>query len=145
MLCSIWYLLYILKNVKNTHGGVLLLVKLQALTRKFAKVTLFHGYFSPFLSCTNGTKSRKASPLIKLHNKNNNNNSKMWHWNQKQSYLNDFPFNQLLHTVISSKQDIEKSLKIRFPQKVWVTYDTLCCCKSTQKFEKFYPSIFQTT
>ena len=31
MLCTIWYHLYNFKNVKNTHGGVLLLVKLQAL------------------------------------------------------------------------------------------------------------------
>ena len=30
MRCAIWYHLYNLKNVKNTHGGVLLLVKLQA-------------------------------------------------------------------------------------------------------------------
>ena len=30
MFCSVWYLLYNLKNVKNTHGVVLLLVKLQA-------------------------------------------------------------------------------------------------------------------
>ena len=29
--CAILYHLYNLKNVKNTHGGVLLLVKLQAL------------------------------------------------------------------------------------------------------------------
>ena len=28
MRCAIWYDLYNLKNVKNTHGGVLLLVKL---------------------------------------------------------------------------------------------------------------------
>ena len=28
MFCAIWYHLYNLKNVKNTHGGVLLLVKL---------------------------------------------------------------------------------------------------------------------
>ena len=27
MFCVIWYHLYNLKNVKNTHGGVLLLVK----------------------------------------------------------------------------------------------------------------------
>ena len=32
MLYAIWYHLYNLKNVKNTHGGVLLLVKLQAKT-----------------------------------------------------------------------------------------------------------------
>ena len=30
MRCAIWHNLYNLKNVKNTHGGVLLLVKLQA-------------------------------------------------------------------------------------------------------------------
>ena len=30
MLCTIWYHLHNLKNAKNTHGGVLLLVKLQA-------------------------------------------------------------------------------------------------------------------
>ena len=30
MCCTIWYHLYNLKNVKNTHGGVLILVKLQA-------------------------------------------------------------------------------------------------------------------
>ena len=27
--CAFWYHFYSLKNVKNTHGGVLLLVKLQ--------------------------------------------------------------------------------------------------------------------
>ena len=31
MCCAIWYHLHNLKYVKNTHGGVLLLVKLQAL------------------------------------------------------------------------------------------------------------------
>ena len=30
MRCAIWYHLCNLKNVKNTHGGVLILVKLQA-------------------------------------------------------------------------------------------------------------------
>ena len=30
MLCTIWYHLHNLKNVKNTHGGMSLLVKLQA-------------------------------------------------------------------------------------------------------------------
>ena len=28
MFCAVWYYLYYLKNVKNTHWGVLLLVKL---------------------------------------------------------------------------------------------------------------------
>ena len=35
MRCAIWYHLYNLKNVKNTHGGVLTLVKLQAKTWVF--------------------------------------------------------------------------------------------------------------
>ena len=30
MHCAIWYHLFNLKNMKNTHGGVLILVKLQA-------------------------------------------------------------------------------------------------------------------
>ena len=58
MRCAIWYHLYNLKNVKNTNGGVLLLVKLQA------SITLFHGFFSRFLNCTNGTKSRNASNMF---------------------------------------------------------------------------------
>ena len=58
MFCVIWQHLYNLENVKN-HGGVLLLVKLQAL-----KVTLLHGCFSCSLNCTYGTKSRKASHII---------------------------------------------------------------------------------
>ena len=40
MLCAIWYHLYNLENVKNTHEGVLLLVKLQA---TLLNVTLLHG------------------------------------------------------------------------------------------------------
>ena len=42
MRCAIWYHLYNLRNVKNTHGGVLILVKLQL------KSTLLHGFFSCF-------------------------------------------------------------------------------------------------
>ena len=52
----IWYHLHNLKNVKNAHEGVLLL----------AKLTFLHGCFSRFLSCTNGTKSRKISHLVIL-------------------------------------------------------------------------------
>ena len=44
MRCTICYHLHNLKNVKNTHGGVLLLVKFQPIT--LWKVTLLHGYFS---------------------------------------------------------------------------------------------------
>ena len=38
MRCAIWYHLYNLKNVKNTHGGVLILVKLQAQACNFTKI-----------------------------------------------------------------------------------------------------------
>ena len=54
MFCAIWYHLYNFKNLKYTHGGVLLLVKLQALA------TLLDGCFSRFLNCTKGTKLRNA-------------------------------------------------------------------------------------
>ena len=37
MRCAIWYYLYDLKNVKNTRGGVLILVKLQAEACNFTK------------------------------------------------------------------------------------------------------------
>ena len=42
MLCVISYHLYNLKNVKNTHGGVLLLVNLLAKACNLLKVTLLH-------------------------------------------------------------------------------------------------------
>ena len=44
MFCAIWFHLYTLKNVKNIHGRVLLLVNLRALL----KVTLLYGCFSRF-------------------------------------------------------------------------------------------------
>ena len=37
MFCASWYHLYNLKSVENTHGGVLLLVKLQALAGNCTK------------------------------------------------------------------------------------------------------------
>ena len=64
MRCAIWYNLYnFKKNIKNTHGGVLILVKLQAKPATLRKLTLLHGCFSRFLNCTNGTKSRNASHI----------------------------------------------------------------------------------
>ena len=59
MPCTSRYHMYNFKNVKNTHGGVLLLVKLQALL----KVALLHRCFPRFLNCANGTKSRKVSQM----------------------------------------------------------------------------------
>ena len=38
MFCAIWYYLYNLKSVKNTHGGVLLVVKLQAKLYKWYQI-----------------------------------------------------------------------------------------------------------
>ena len=64
MLCAIWYIMYNLKNVKNTHRGVLLLVKLRAKPATLLKVTLLHTRFPRFLNCANGTKSRNASHMI---------------------------------------------------------------------------------
>ena len=43
--CAIWYHLYNLKDVKNTYGGVLILVKLQA-PATLLKLTFLHGCFS---------------------------------------------------------------------------------------------------
>ena len=54
MFCTIWYHLNNLKNVKNTHGGELLV----------PKVTLRHGCFSRFSNCKNGTKSHKTLNML---------------------------------------------------------------------------------
>ena len=48
MICVIWYHLYNLKNVKNTHGGVLLLVKLPAVcnfTKNNTPPSVFFTFF----------------------------------------------------------------------------------------------------
>ena len=60
MRCTTWHHLYNLKSMKNTHGGVLLLLKLPA---TLLKVTLLHSFFSGFLDCAKDTKSRKTSQL----------------------------------------------------------------------------------
>ena len=51
------------KNVKNTQGGVLLLVKLQPSACNFTTSNTPPWCFSPFLNCTNGTKSSNASHI----------------------------------------------------------------------------------
>ena len=46
------------KKVKNIHGGVILLVKLQAIALTLLSLLLLHVcVFLRFLNCTNGTKS----------------------------------------------------------------------------------------
>ena len=49
MRCAIWHHLYNLKNVKNTHGGVLILVKLQAEACIFTKINTPPWLFFTFL------------------------------------------------------------------------------------------------
>ena len=66
MLCAMWYYLYKVKNVKNTHGGVLLLVKLQALVCSFTKSSTPPWVFFTFFNCTNDTKSHNASQCRKI-------------------------------------------------------------------------------
>ena len=53
-LCEIWYHLCNIKNVKNTIGGVLLLV---------LEITLLHWCFLRFLNCTDYTKSHNTSHI----------------------------------------------------------------------------------
>ena len=65
-LCAIWYHLNNFKNVKNTHGEVLLLVRLQALACNFTKSATPPSVFFRFLNCTNDTKSRNASQIISV-------------------------------------------------------------------------------
>ena len=50
--------------MKNTYGGVLLLVKLPLKLATLLKVTLLHGCSSRFIHCTNDTKLRNASQRI---------------------------------------------------------------------------------
>ena len=55
--CAIWYILYNLKNVKNTYGGMLLLVKLQA------KSNTPQWLFFTFLKLCKWYQSRKTSGI----------------------------------------------------------------------------------
>ena len=59
---AFWYHLYNLKNMKNTHGGVLLLAKLQV-KNNFIKSNTAPQVFSRFLHCTIGTKSLNVSQI----------------------------------------------------------------------------------
>ena len=56
--CSIWYHLHNIENVKNAHGGVLLLVELQAEGCNFTKSSTPPGVIFTWANCT---KSRQVS------------------------------------------------------------------------------------
>ena len=64
MLCVICYHLHDIKNMKITHGEVLLLVILQALSCNFTKSNTPPWVFFTFFICTNGTKSRNESHIF---------------------------------------------------------------------------------
>ena len=63
MRCAIWYHLHNLKNMKNSHGGVLILVKLHAAACNFAKINTPPWVFFTFFNCTNGTKSHNTTHI----------------------------------------------------------------------------------
>ena len=63
ILSAIWYHLYNFKNLKNTHGIVILLFKLQVEVSNFNKSITLPWMFLRFLNYTNGSKLRKTSHL----------------------------------------------------------------------------------
>ena len=63
LLYVIWYHLCNLKNVKNTHGGVLLLVKLQTEACNATKSNTLPLVFLTFFKLYKGTKPRQASNI----------------------------------------------------------------------------------
>ena len=92
MRCAIWYHLYNFKNVKNAHGGMLLLVKLQA-SATLLKLTLLHVHFSCFLNETNGTKSCNESHITKVIQ------SKRTDWNVTKPFLLIQKRNEIMKTT----------------------------------------------
>ena len=124
--CAIWYHLHNLINVKNTHGGVLLLVKFKA----FLKVTLLHRCFSRFFKCTNDTKSRNASHIKKCY------------------YLLNFKWTMKLYTIehcntcIVSRMRIAWRLRvcqfsptISYDNKFWKTFHMNIFCNLLDLFD----------
>ena len=67
MRCAIWYHLYNLKNVKNTHGGVLILIKLQAKACNFTKINTPPRAFFTFFKLYKRYQTRNASHMIFYH------------------------------------------------------------------------------
>ena len=63
MRCAIWYHLRNLKKLKDTHGGVLLLVKFQPKVCNFTKCNTPPWVFFTFFKLKIDTKSHKASHM----------------------------------------------------------------------------------
>ena len=78
MLCVIWHHLYSIKNVKNTHGGVLLLAKLQASTRNFTKNNTSPWVFFTFFKLYKWYQIAQRTTYAGKY------------WSQKSSYKREF-------------------------------------------------------
>ena len=67
-LCAIWYHLYNLENVKNIHGGVSLLVKLEASACNFTKCNTPPWVFFTFLKLCKwyqiAQRARNRNPVM---------------------------------------------------------------------------------
>ena len=78
--CAIWYRLSNLKSLKNTHGGVLILVKLQAKVCSFTKINTspwgFFTFFKLYKWCqiaqciTYGEKESRQSEGLQICSEN---------------------------------------------------------------------------
>ena len=68
--CAIWYHLYELKNVKNTHGGVLILVKFQASACNFTKINIPPWVFFAFFKLHKWYQIAQRITYIKFSVKN---------------------------------------------------------------------------
>ena len=66
MFCTIWYHMYNIKNVKNTHRRIIPLGKLLK-PATVLKASLHHGCFFRFLNCANDNKLRKESQIKLLY------------------------------------------------------------------------------
>ena len=66
MLCGIWYHLYNLKNVKNTHGAVLLLVKLQTEAWNFTKSNTAPWVFFTFFKLYKWHQTAQSIGIISI-------------------------------------------------------------------------------
>ena len=86
MLCAIWYHLCNLKNVKNTHGGVFLLV---------LKVTFLHCPAGIYLFKVNNKNSRT---ICEIGSKLTRKTSERRYWRRSRIFFVNFE--QILHIVL---------------------------------------------